>query len=80
MTGEEKAEKLVKENCCEFCVSKDDCEMGCIDCHTKEGVLYGLTEGRKETCQKILNEVRNHEGIEQLTKFYIAEIIKNIVG
>lgn len=32
----------------------------------------------KETCKKILKEIRFHEGIEQLTKFYIAEIIKDM--
>lgn len=32
----------------------------------------------KEVCKKILKEVRTHEGIEQMTKFYIGEIIKNL--
>ncbi|MBQ0003576.1 MAG: hypothetical protein KBT21_08555 [Treponema sp.] len=58
MTDEEKAENFVKENCCEFCVNKDDCEMGCIECHTKEGVLYGLAEGRKEGYEQGKNNER----------------------
>ena len=32
----------------------------------------------KETCKKILEKIRTHEGIEQITKFYIAEIIKEL--
>lgn len=44
------------------------------------GTRYGLTEGRKEVCKKILEEVRTNEGIEQMTKFYIGEIIKNLGG
>lgn len=64
-----------------FAIKKNKCKSICFKVEVSiQDYLEGLTEGRKETCQKILNEVRNHEGIEQLTKFYIAEIIKNIVG
>ena len=43
-----------------------------------QAYLDGLAEGRKEVCKKILEEVRTHEGIEQMTKFYIGEIIKEL--
>ena len=77
MTDEEKAEeyriKIVKETPYgiypETGFSCDEFERAYLD---------GLVEGRKEICKKILNEIRSHEGIEQLTKFCIAEIIKNI--
>lgn len=69
MTDEEKAEKFVKENCCEFCINKDDCEMGFINCNTKEGVLYGLAEGRKETLKAIdVHREENDKFIEKLTR------------
>ena len=38
----------------------------------------GYKDGATTICKKILEEVRTHEGIEQMTKFYIGEIIKNL--
>lgn len=32
----------------------------------------------EDVCKKILDEVRTNEGIEQMTKFYIGEIVKNL--
>lgn len=38
----------------------------------------GYKDGAIDICKKILEEVRTNEGIEQMTKFYIGEIIKNL--
>lgn len=38
----------------------------------------GCEDGIVEVCKKILKEVRECEGIEQMTKFYIGEIVQNL--
>ena len=39
------AEAYVKENCCELCINKDDCERGFIECFTKTAYADGYKNG-----------------------------------
>lgn len=70
--------------------SKEDCEKW-IEEHTKktwfeeylysnygENAQYYIRIGAEIICKKILDEVRTNEGIEQMTKFYIGEIVQNL--
>lgn len=45
MTLEEKAKEWVKDNCCDLCVCRDECEIGCIHCGAIDGYLAGAKEG-----------------------------------
>lgn len=46
--------------------------------HYRDGFSDGYITGATAICKKILEEVRTNEGIEQITKFYIGEIVKNL--
>lgn len=48
------------------------------DCLVTRSEFYIAKTSIKDFCKKVLEEVRTHEGIEQMTKFYIAEIIKDL--
>lgn len=82
MTDEEENKCLTeyKKLSCTNCDA--DCTISILDCYEYqsffEGYEKGLTEGRKEICQKILEKIREHEGIEQMVKYNIAEIIKGL--
>lgn len=88
MTDKEKAneyaDKILSDSNCPFIFSKEVVKAYIIKVYLDslkccENVYNkGLAEGRKETCEKLLEEVRTHDGMEQMTKFYISEIIKNI--
>lgn len=50
----------------------------CLSVSFSKEVINGYSAGVTEVCKKVLEDIRTHEGIEQLTKFYIAEIIKDL--
>ena len=84
MTLEQKAEEYVKNNCCEFCVNLDDCKLGCIDCHTKEGYIKGYEEGQKNEIHFLENieikilEKENAELKEQIDKLKVCGSCKYV--
>lgn len=57
MTKEERAEEWIKQNCCECCVNKDDCDAGTIDCFAKQAFIagYETMEAYNET-QELLDK------------------------
>ena len=80
MTDEEKASIRDLLKTADIYLSERQTNILCraFELSTTKGYEQGLAEGRKETCEKLLKEVRTHDGMEQMTKFYISEIIKNI--
>lgn len=58
MTMEELAEEWIKQNCCECCVNKDDCDAGTIDCFAKQAFLAGYETLEKENAE--LNDKLNN--------------------
>lgn len=66
MTMEELADKWIKQNCCECCVNKDDCDAGTIDCFAKQAFLAGY-ETMEAYNEKLLNsDIEKHNKIVEL--------------
>ena len=45
MELEQKAEKYLKENCCDFCVMANDCKEDIITCGSKDCFISGYKQG-----------------------------------
>lgn len=71
--SKEECEKWIKEN-----TKKTWLEERLEKVNARRGTRLECKDIIIEVCKKILEEIRTHEGIEQMTKFYIAEIIKDL--
>lgn len=74
MTMEELADKWIKQNCCECCVNKDDCDAGTIDCFAKQAFLAGYETLEKENAELKKDLKSKDLALEDFTKWSEARL------